>query len=110
MRTRRSPRNQELLWRALTPPTTAATPAEPDTRCWQCVSYSQTGRSSGACALTGRKVRNTSQRPCFSARHTSPLPRPAERPDVAGLEPCDLTRDETWPRYRLEPEPEETSE
>ncbi len=68
MRTRRSPRNQEILWHALTPPVPPTTPAPADTRCWQCVNYPRTGRGRGACTLIGEMVQSTSQRPCFAAR------------------------------------------
>lgn len=69
MRTRRSPRNQERLWRALgkqgeqpqeRPPTVR--------RCFDCVSYGGSARNRNECTLIGRIVNGaTTGRECFKA-------------------------------------------
>lgn len=78
VRTRRSPKNQERLWRelgrqgvraALPATVTAAQVIRVDHRCWDCVSYPPGGRSRGACSLTGTMVNGRSEnRPCFRVR------------------------------------------
>ena len=68
MKTRRSPRNQERLWRALGPPTPVV-PVVPETgRCFDCASYPRGGRARGACTVHGVVVRGMSERACF-VRH-----------------------------------------
>lgn len=76
MRTRRSPRNQAALWRALggTPPAPATVPQVP--RCWDCREYPAGGRSTGLCRANGLAVAGiTAERTCF---------RPARRKIVKG--------------------------
>lgn len=75
MRTRRSPRNQEILFRQLfaparTSPGTAAAPSvEHVPRCWDCRHYPKGGRNRGKCALRGEHVNGRSERQaCFAAR------------------------------------------
>lgn len=68
MRTRRSPRNQAILWRALTPPVAVAVPVPVVLRCWDCDRYAPGGRARGECVLLGVMVSGRSQRPCFQAR------------------------------------------
>ena len=69
MRTRRSPRNQMILWRALTPPTPVISPAPAIRRCWDCVSYANHGRARGECVLRGVMVNGrTADRPCWRKR------------------------------------------
>lgn len=76
MRTRRSPRNQQALWKALTPPVDKPTqdPTPPPVnRCWDCVSYPKGGRSRGDCTLLGVMVcGQTANRPCFRHRDANP--------------------------------------
>lgn len=71
MRTRRSPRNQEILWRALSRQG-AAPPAEPLTprrACWDCVNYPKGGRSRGHCTLLGLMVSGEAEnKECFRPR------------------------------------------
>ena len=72
MRTRRSPRNQDRLFRELfTPP--SRPPSQPGPVCFNCVNYPRTGRARGACSLHGFMVRGQDQRACFL------LARPGER-------------------------------
>lgn len=68
MKTCRSPRNQEILWRALG----GAPEAKPATAqaqcCFNCVDYPKAGRSRGECTLHGEIVNGRSVKPCFKAR------------------------------------------
>lgn len=72
MRTRRSPRNQDRLFKALFKP-----PAEPKPEpvvtpcCGNCVSYHDNGRSRGECTSFGMIVRCFTVRPCFRPRAKS---------------------------------------
>lgn len=69
MRTRRSPRNQDRLWRYLTPEAPAKEPLPPSPpRCWDCRHYPKGGRDRGTCALSGLKVAGRSQKECFTPR------------------------------------------
>lgn len=69
MRTRRSPRNQEILWRALTSPVPPVVPTPHVPRCWDCVSYPVGGRSRGHCTLRGQMAYGaTEQLPCHKRR------------------------------------------
>lgn len=75
MRTRRSPRNQERLFRGLGRDLAAAVATEPPVaqatvnRCFTCASYPREGRSRGECALSGAVVNGRSEnRPCYLAR------------------------------------------
>ncbi len=65
MRTRRSPRNQDRLYRMLTVP--EETPTSIVTQCcFNCVSYGGSKRNRAICTLTGTKVYgNTMDRECF---------------------------------------------
>ncbi len=56
MYTRTSPRNQEILWRALTPPAPAVEKVAAPSRCWDCANYPKGGRSTGTCKLLAMKV------------------------------------------------------
>lgn len=69
MRTRRSPRNQERLFRALFEPE-----KEPVARtyCFDCASYPAGGRSRGRCTLIGTMVNGLGQRHCFWPRVAQP--------------------------------------
>ncbi len=69
MRTRRSPRNQEILFKALFPPPEKATPIERSPRCFDCCHYPKGGRSRGRCALSGESVRGEAEnRHCWTDR------------------------------------------
>lgn len=72
MRTRKSPRNQEILWRELAKqgaPTTPLPVLNSPNRCWDCVSYPKGGRARGECVLIGQMVNGRSEnRPCFKGR------------------------------------------
>lgn len=69
MRTRRSPRNQQILWKALTPPVDKPVLLPHIPRCWDCSSYPPSGRVRGHCALKGDMVNGRSEnRPCFLPR------------------------------------------
>lgn len=68
MRTRRSPRNQDILFRALGGPL----PLKPEpvvTRCCgNCTNYRDTGRARGLCHLKGVRVAIMSAPSCYVAR------------------------------------------
>jgi len=70
MRTRKSPRNQEILFRALFRPPLERReegPARPT--CFECTQYPKGGRSGCKCKLTGRRMHGTECKPeCFRAR------------------------------------------
>lgn len=72
MRTRRSPRNQDILWRELgrqgvVPEKPVAIQASP--RCWDCANYPAGGRVRGHCGVTGLVVAGrTPDKWCFVAR------------------------------------------
>ncbi len=69
MRTRRSPRNQDILFKALFPRPEAPTPAPRTPRCFDCLNYPRGGRSRGHCTLKGEMVYGISaDRPCFLGR------------------------------------------
>ena len=69
MKTRRSPRNQEILWRALSGKPEPITKAPLLPLCAYCVNFfSNHGRSRGECTLRGTIVNCTSKQPCFVAR------------------------------------------
>jgi hypothetical protein len=69
MRTRRSWKNQDRLWKALGGQLPIIQPVAPTPRCFDCASYPPAGRSTGHCALHGVMVRgNTENRPCFMPR------------------------------------------
>lgn len=70
MRTRRSPRNQQILWRALTPPAPPAPEPPPKVqRCFECAHYPKGGRSHGRCALLNRTANGlTPDLACFVGR------------------------------------------
>jgi hypothetical protein len=70
MRTRRSWRNQDRLWRALGGESEPMRPVVTVPRCWDCVSYPQNGRVRGGCTLRGVIMRGqTKNKPCFTGRH-----------------------------------------
>jgi|GEM_PF-5251402 len=70
MKTRKSPRNQEILFRALFAPVPERPeegPAKP--RCFECAMYPKGGRSGCKCKLTGQRRNGAECRPeCFRAR------------------------------------------
>jgi hypothetical protein len=75
MRTRRSPRNQERLWKGLGRDLASASVTEPvakvqmATRCFTCISYPHAGRGRGECTLSGSIVNGrTENRPCHQER------------------------------------------
>ncbi len=69
MRTRRSPRNQERLFRELFKGEDKAAVATAPERCWDCANYPKGGRSRGHCTLKGDMVQGiATDRPCFRAR------------------------------------------
>jgi hypothetical protein len=68
MRTRRSPRNQMILWRALGGLPTPIVPLPAAPACWDCANYPTGGRNRGDCTLIGEMVRGGSVRACFTAR------------------------------------------
>lgn len=71
MRTRRSPRNQEILWRLLTPPATAPPKIQAPPRCGSCRYYSAPGRSRSLCKISRTKVdARQEDEPCFEKRPT----------------------------------------
>jgi hypothetical protein len=73
MNTRRSPRNQDRLWKALdgTVATFKPAPLLPS-RCWDCISFPDWIRGRGFCVTTGAVVNGrTTNRPCFSPRGSS---------------------------------------
>lgn len=68
MRTRRSPRNQEILWRALTPPAPTKVNEPVGECCFTCVNYGGSRRNRAECTLRGVRVEGvTANRPCHSA-------------------------------------------
>jgi hypothetical protein len=70
MRTRRSPKNQEKLFRELFKPPSERPeegPAQP--MCFNCANYPRGGRSGCKCRLTGTRMNGTETRPeCFRPR------------------------------------------
>ena len=69
MRTRLSPRNQDILWKALTPPLEAIAPVVSAPRCWDCQSFPKGGRSRGHCTLKDVIVSGIdANRGCFMPR------------------------------------------
>lgn len=70
MRTRRSPRNQDILWRALGgAPEPKPEPAPALPRCWDCRHFPKGGRARATCRLNGLKVNGVRLAPpCFEQR------------------------------------------
>ena len=69
MRTRRSPRNQDRLWKALGGPVATVVQVPQTPCCFDCVCYPKGGRSRGECTLIGEMVNGRSlDRPCFRRR------------------------------------------
>lgn len=69
MRTRRSPRNQERLYRLLFTADPTPQPVEHVPRCWDCRYYPPAGRSRGTCTLRGERVYGrTEHEECFCPR------------------------------------------
>lgn len=69
MRTRRSPRNQEILWRALTPPAPEIAAPAQSHRCGRCRYYSAPGRSRSRCKVSMTIVdARRENEPCFEVR------------------------------------------
>ena len=67
MRTRRSPRNQDILFLTLFPRPVAPEPVLTQV-CWECRSYPKSGRSRGKCAASGQTVNGRDERQCFEPR------------------------------------------
>ncbi len=70
MRTRRSPRNQEILWRALGGKAVAPVAVFGTPCCWNCRRYPPAGRARGECTLLGQIVNGRTQRSCFESKVT----------------------------------------
>jgi hypothetical protein len=68
MRTRRSVRNQDRLYRALGGKQEKPAPLPPKKNCWTCASFPPHGRKRGQCALKGEMVRGSSLCETFLAR------------------------------------------
>jgi hypothetical protein len=71
MRTRRSWRNQDRLFKALTPrcDVEALVLKVRKNRCWDCACYPKGGRDRGTCSKKGKMVSGiTVDEPCFSNR------------------------------------------
>lgn len=68
MRTRRSWRNQDILFKALTPPVEPASPAPKVDRCWDCARYPKGGRERGVCSFKGLVAGRMAGMGCFKAR------------------------------------------
>lgn len=72
MRTRRSPRNQDRLFRELfKPEPQKAKPVEQVNRCWDCHHYPKGGRMDATCKLKGKRVAGRSVMDCFKKRPPS---------------------------------------
>ncbi len=70
MRTRRSWRNQERIFKYLFEPE-KPTPLEPSKRCWDCFYYPKGGRNTGTCKHLNMKVRGEIlDQSCFKSRVT----------------------------------------
>jgi hypothetical protein len=66
MRTRRSVRNQNVLFKALFKPPTISQKETMRTACFNCISYPAHGRNRGECILIGKVVNgNNLDRLCF---------------------------------------------
>ena len=68
MRTRHSPRNQEILFKALFKPEPVAVEPIAPSHCWDCLHYPKGGRSRGRCALLDKMVEGMRQKECFVLR------------------------------------------
>lgn len=69
MRTRRSPRNQEILFKSLFKPPLKKVIFEITPCCWDCKSYPKNGRNTGFCSLRKEKVYGrTKEEGCFERR------------------------------------------
>jgi hypothetical protein len=69
MRTRRSVRNQNILFKALFEPKKDAVAPAVTVYCFNCVSYPRHGRRRGECALGGMIINgSTRNRSCFQSR------------------------------------------
>lgn len=69
MRTRRSPRNQDILFKVLFPKPEPPVPTTPSIRCFNCHHYLKGGRARGLCnkmmiTMTGMSL----NKPCWVAR------------------------------------------
>mgnify|MGYP001585451910 CR=1 FL=1 len=87
MKTRRSWRNQDRLWKELggKPAPVCSAPAIP--RCWNCVNYPKGGRSRGRCSLHEEIIQGrTENRPCFKIGLTCTPPYSADK--VPRPRPC----------------------
>lgn len=68
MRTRRSPRNQEILFKALFKPKDVVCEPVVSKVCFNCRHYPKQGRSHGMCGLNGTKTSGMAMKPCFVER------------------------------------------
>lgn len=68
MRTRRSPRNQDRLFKVLFKPPTFSVEPVVTPCCANCINYPDTGRSRGFCTVAGAKVMAISVWPCYAAK------------------------------------------
>lgn len=85
MRTRRSARNQDILWRALAAELAGKSEPTPPVvvvpRCWDCLNYPQGPRQRhhGHCTLKGDMVLGwVENRPCFRPRSGHQFQQPAK--------------------------------
>lgn len=68
MRTRRSPANQDRLFRELFRSKLPGPTPIQSFRCWDCRNYPKGGRNTGRCTLMGMTVMGVKIRSCFEAR------------------------------------------
>lgn len=69
MRTRRSPRNQDRLFRELFEPKPAPRPVKAELAiCRNCIHFPANRRHNGTCNLKGFLVASTTQKDCFQSR------------------------------------------
>ena len=68
MRTRRSARNQDILFRALGQEGKPASPLVVNRCCFNCCNYPRHGRGRGDCTLLGQVVYGWGVRDCYQGR------------------------------------------
>ena len=68
MKTRRSPENQDRLFKYLTPPKSDPPAVNKLLRCFDCANYPKGGRSRGHCTLWGEVVRGVEVKTCLKER------------------------------------------